>query len=322
VSIRRACGASIAAALTLLLLVVPAASATFHEMMVREVYPGSAAHPGSEYVELQMWSPGQNLVGGHQISVFDATGAPAGTATFPHEVSGDATQSTLVAATPEAEAEFGFGADAVLPSGSLSPSGGAVCWESLDCVAWGNFSGSTKSSVGSPAAPAGIPDGMALRRTIEPGCATLLEPSDDHDNSAVDFAPAFPAPRPNSVGPSEHACASQTAGGGSASPQGSPGETRGKRPQTQLGRLPGHLTRDRTPTFRFASSTPGSTYLCKLDRGDFKRCASPFTAPRLDFGHHLFKVRASAPNGALDRSPATYSFKIVKPRRGLGRHSP
>ncbi len=52
----------------LALLLAPPALATFHEMMIREVYPGSGASPNSEYVELQMWAPGQNFVGGHQIS--------------------------------------------------------------------------------------------------------------------------------------------------------------------------------------------------------------------------------------------------------------
>ena len=63
-------------ALALLLLAAQPALATFHEMMIREVYPGSAAHPDSEYVELQMWAPGQNLVGGHQISAYKVGIAP------------------------------------------------------------------------------------------------------------------------------------------------------------------------------------------------------------------------------------------------------
>lgn len=299
--------------LILLLLAAQPALATFHEMMVREVYPGSAAHPNSQYVELQMWSPGQNLVGGHQITAYDKSGSPVGTAAFAHDVNGDANQSTLIVATPEAESEFGLTADAGLAPGLLDPAGGAVCWESLDCVSWGSFSGSkTPSPTGSPASPDGIPDGMALRRTIEPGCATLLEPGDDRDNSAVDFAAVFPSPRPNSVSPSEHACTSQVAGGGNTSPGGGATGAAGKRPQTRIRKGPGHLIRDRTPTFRFGSSAPGSTYLCKLDAGSFRRCHSPFTAPRLRLGRHVFKVKARA-SGNADLSPARYSFTLVKP---------
>lgn len=308
-------------ALILLLLAAQPALATFHEMMVREVYPGSTAHPNSAYVELQMWSPRQNLVGGHQISVYDKSGSPVGTAAFAHDVTGAANQSTLVAATPEAEAEFGFTADAGLMPGLLDPAGGAACWESLDCASWGSFSGSKiPSPTGSPASPDGIPDGMALRRTIEPGCATLLEPGDDRDNSAADFAAVFPSPRPNSVSPSEQACASQVAAGGNASPGGGSTGAAGTRPQTRIRKGPGHLIRDRTPTFRFASSAAGSTYLCKLDAGSFRRCHSPFTAPRLSLGHHVFKVKARA-SGSADLSPASYSFTLLKPPHARHRQS-
>jgi hypothetical protein len=287
------------------------ASATFHEMMIREVYPGSLAHPDSEYVELQMWSAGQNLVGGHQLGLYDTTGAQVGTATFAHDVSGDANQSTLVLATPEAEAEFGIAADAAMPPGLLNPAGGAACWESLDCVAWGSFSGLAKSPAGPAAAAGGVPDGMALRRTIEPGCPTLLEPGDDHDNSAADFSPVFPAPRPNSVPPSERSCSSPTVGGGASPGVGSTGAA-AKRPQTRLRRRPGHRTRDRTPTFGFGSSVPGSTYLCKLDGAGFKACRTPFTARRLAIGPHVFEVEARTPSGIADHSPAIVRFRVVR----------
>lgn len=308
----RRSGVAAIGALVLLLLAAQPALATFHEMMIREVYPGSAAHPNSQYVELQMWSPGQNLVDGHRISFFDKSGSPVGTATFAHDVSGDVNQSTLVAATAEAEAEFGFAADAAMASSLLDPAGGAVCWESLDCASWGSFSGALPSPAGSPASPGGIPDGMALRRTIEPGCGTLLEPGDDRNNSATDFAAVFPGPRPNSVSPPEHACASQGAAGGNGSTGSGPAGVAGKPPQTRIRRGPGHATHDRTPTFRFSSSVAGSTYLCKLDGARFKHCRSPFTTPRLRLGPHVFKVKARVPGGAVDPSPARYGFTLVK----------
>lgn len=317
----RRAAAAVVGSLVLSALAAQPALATFHEMMLREVYAGSATHPNSAYVELQMWSPGQNLVDGHKITVYDKSGSPVGTATFTHDVSGDANQSTLVAATAEAEAEFGFAADAAMPSGLLDPAGGAACWESLDCVSWGSFSGALPSPAGSTASPGGIPDGMALRRTIEPGCGTLLEPGDDRDNSATDFAGVFPGPRPNSVSPSEHACASQEATGGNGSTGGSPGSGPGKPPQTRIRRAPGHSIRDRTPTFRFSSSVAGSTYLCKLDGSAFKRCLSPFTSPRLRFGQHVFKVKARAPGGAADPSPASYDFTLVKQGHSKRRQS-
>ncbi len=304
-----------------------AASATFHLMSVREVYPGSGASPEAEYVELQMYASGQNLVAGHSIDFLDAAGTRVGTASFGAEAPNGADQSTLVAATPAAESQFGVVADAGMSSGLLDPTGGAVCWESLDCVSWGGFHGSAPSPTGSPADPLGIPDGMALRRTIAPGCPTLLEATDDRDDSAADFSDAFPAPRPNSVAPGERACSSQSpavpgnpasgAGGGA----GSGGVAR-RRPQTRIRHRPRRVTRDRTPTFRFTSSRRRSRFLCKLDRRRFRRCRSPFTARRLRLGRHVFRVRASAPGRATDRTPATWRFRVVRrlhgARRALG----
>jgi hypothetical protein len=290
--------------------IAPTASATFHEMSIREIYPGSTANPGAEYVELQMWAAGQNHVDEHVLRAYNAAGAVVAANSFGSDVPGDANQSTIVMATPEAEAAFGIVGDGALsPSDQLSPAGGAVCWESLDCVSWGSFSGALPSPAGSPATPAGIPDGMALRRTISPGCATLLEPSDDRDNSAADFSAVFPSPRPNSVAPSERPCApSGGAQGGSESGSGQAG--RGA-PQTTLKRKPPRRTHDRTPTFRFAADEAGSTFQCKLDSKPFKACRSPFTAKALSPGPHTFKVRARDDSGKLDPSAATCAFKVI-----------
>lgn len=298
------------AALVAMALWAPTASATFHLMNVREVYPGSVSNPNSEYVELQMWAAGQNHVDGHVLRLYGAGGALNGTATFTSDVAREANQSTMVLATPEAETQFGFLADAAIsPSGELDPSGGAVCWESIDCVSWGSFSGSLPSAAGSPAAA--IPDGMALRRSIAPGCATLLEPTDDKDNSAVDFAAVFPDPRPNSVAPTEHACAS-SAGPGPG--EGGPGAGT-RAPETELRRKPAKRTHDRTPTFRFASDEGGATFQCELDGKAFKACRSPLTTRPLSPGRHSFKVRAIEASGNPDPSPASYSFKVVPKQR-------
>jgi hypothetical protein len=297
-----------AALVSLLALALPAsAPATFHEMSIREVYAGS---PESQYVELQMWSAGQNFVDGHMLRIYNASGGVTSTNTFSSDVPNGANQSTILLATPAAEAEFGVTADTALAAKSLDPNGGAVCWESLDCVSWGGFSGfagPAPSPTGTPA-PA-ILAGMALRRTIAPGCATLLEPTDDHDNSAADFAAVFPAPRPNSVAPSERRCpGSSESGFGSG---GSGGSNQKGAPQTTLRGKPGKKIRDRTPTFRFASNEPGSTFQCKLDGKAFRSCRSPFTTKPLSLGKHTFKVRTRDDSGKLDPSPASYAFKIV-----------
>jgi hypothetical protein len=285
------------------------ASATFHEISIREVYPGSAAQPSSEYVELQMWSGGQEQVGGHPLRTYDASGKEIKANPFPTDVPSGANQSTILMATPEAATQFGVTADAAFETtGQLDPAGGAVCWESLDCVSWGGFKGSLPSPPGPPAAA--IPDGMALRRTIAPGCATALEESDDHNDSAADFSAVFPAPRPNSAAPSERAC--PRAGGGQSEGSGD-GNQRGA-PQTTLRRKPAKKSRDRTPTFRFTSNESGSTFQCKIDAKPYRTCRSPFTTKRLAFGRHTFKVRARDRSGKLDASPASYAFKVIPKR--------
>jgi hypothetical protein len=309
--VRRITGTALAA-LTALAIWVPAASATFHLIQVREVYPGSVANPGSEYVELQMWAADQNFVAGHILRTYNAAGAVAGSDAFPAEVPRGADQSTLVLATPAAEAEFGFTADAPLASSSLDPGGGAVCWESIDCVSWGALSGSLPSPAGSPATPAGIPDGMALRRAIAAGCATLLEPIDDRDNSAADFSAVFPAPRPNSVAPSERPC------GGAAGGGGGPAVSAHDAPQTVLKGKPPRRSRDRTPTFRFAADEAGAGFECSLDRRRFSRCRSPFTAKPLSTGAHRFRVRARDGSSLVDPSPASYAFRVLPRRRVSG----
>jgi hypothetical protein len=65
---------------------------------------------------------------------------------------------------------------------------------------------------------------------------------------------------------------------------------------------PGRRTRDRTPTFRFSSSKPGSTFECKVDNRPFRRCASPETVRGLALGKHVFRVRAM--DAAGNRGPA------------------
>ncbi len=288
-----------------------ATASTFHLVMVREAYPGSAASPGAEYVELQMYASGQGLVNSHRVEFLDTAGSSRGFATVEGNVALDANQSTILLATPEAESQFGLAADGSFSGGKLDPAGGAVCWETLDCLSWGGFSGATSSPGGAPADPSGIPDGMALRRAISPGCPTLLDPADDSDGSAADFADAFPAPRPNSVVPSERACASG-AGGGEDGHAGAGGGGGSTRLQTRLRGHPGRRTGDRTPTFRFSASRRGATFLCRVDRQRFRRCPSPFTTGRLRPGAHIFRVKARLPGGAVDRSPATWRFRVVR----------
>jgi hypothetical protein len=294
------------------LLVAPAARATFHEMWIREVYGGSPLAPSSQYVELQMWAPGQNLVAGHVLRTYGADGSVESVNEFTSKVANDANQSTILLGTSAVGAEFGVAPDTALEENAIDPAGGAVCWEDLDCVSWGGFIGSLPWGGGSPA-PA-IPSGMALRRTIAPLCPTALDGGDDRNDSLIDFSAVFPAPRPNSVAPSERTCPGGGGGTGDLGGGGGGGGQKKAAPQTTLRRKPAKKTHDRTPTFRFSSNEAGSTFQCKLDGKPFKGCRSPLTTMRLSYGPHTFKVRARDRSGKLDPSPASYGFNVV-PRR-------
>jgi hypothetical protein len=290
-------------ALALGTLAPASASADFHFVSIREVFPGTPDQPEAEYVEFQAYASGQNFVSGHSVTFYDSRGASSRPEPFAADVPDGRNQMTFVIATPAAESVFPIRADEDMATNLISPAGGAVCWASLDCVSWGSFSGSLPTPAGTPATA--IPDGMALRRTIAPGCTTLLEATDDRDNSDVDFSAVFPNPRPNSVPPSERACDSQ----GGSQVGNKPGA-----PQTKLKGKPRKVGSDRTPTFRFNSSEARSTFQCKVDRKPFSRCRSPFTLKRLAFGGHVFKVRARDAGGKADPSPATFRFEIVKRR--------
>jgi hypothetical protein len=291
--------------LSLGVLAPASASADFHFVSIREVFPGTLSQPDAEYVEFQAYAPGQNFISGHSVTFYDSGGAASRPEPFTADVSDGRNQMTFVMATPAAESAFQIRADEDMTANLIDPAGGAICWAGLyDCVSWGSFRGSLPSPAGTPAAA--IPDGMALRRTIEPGCPTLLEATDDRDSSIADFSAVFPNPRPNSIPPSERACDSQ---GGSQDGGNKPGA-----PQTRLKGKPRKVGSDRTPTFRFSSSEAGSTFQCKIDRKPFKRCRSPFTSKRLAFGDHVFRVRARDAGGKADPSPALFRFEIVKRR--------
>jgi hypothetical protein len=74
-------------------------------------------------------------------------------------------------------------------------------------------------------------------------------------------------------------------------------------------------TADRTPTFRFASDRPGSTFQCALDGAALQPCAARFTANRLRFGRHVLTAVATDQDGLTDSTPATLTFRVVRRRR-------
>lgn len=71
----------------------------------------------------------------------------------------------------------------------------------------------------------------------------------------------------------------------------------------------------RLARFRFSSTVAGSTFQCRLDKGDFKPCSSPKVYRHLKPGRHSFRVRAVAPSGLIDTSAAAGRFVIAEPKR-------
>lgn len=177
-------------------------AATFHLMKIVEVFPGTAAQPDAQYVLLEMYSPGQSLVGGHSVVVYGAAGSVAGTFTFPvgSSLPHAASQDKILLATAAAETLFGVTADLAMTA-AISPAGGAVCFDVVDCVSWGTFSGTLPSLAGVPFDPtAGLSLGHVIRRDISAGNPSMLEAGDDTNMSDVDFDCADTATPINNAG--------------------------------------------------------------------------------------------------------------------------
>ena len=186
-------------ALALFSFALPA-TASQHLMSVRELYVGPSDDTSSQYIVLQMYSGGQNQVAGNSVVVYNATDAIVGTYTFTANVANGTNQSFILLATPAAQTRFGITPDLSMTP-ALVPSGGKLCFGSFDCVSWGNYIGDriNPSATGTAfQATQGLMPGRAVRRDISAGNASLLEASDDTNDSAADFDYAeAPAPRNN-----------------------------------------------------------------------------------------------------------------------------
>ncbi|MET0749909.1 MAG: hypothetical protein ABWZ43_02520 [Solirubrobacterales bacterium] len=296
---RRGIAATLAASAALAL--IPAsAGATFHLMKITEVAPNPGA-PGTAFIELQMYAPGQNFVSGHPIRLYDADGGtPVTTFSFPAGVPNGDNQRTILIGDDSTAGPPDLLNSQLQDAFNLPPAsggaGGAVCFDTVDCVSWGNFTGgaSLTSPAGTPA-PA-IPIGSSLTRSIAPGCATLLEDADDTNVSASDFSLAAPSPRNNATAPTETGCT----GGGDTDP-----------PQTEITKEPKAKTTKAKAKFKFRSDETYSDFMCKLDKGGFEKCSSPFKE-KVDPGKHKFSVFAIDRAGNEDPSPAKAKFKRVE----------
>lgn len=82
------------------LLSAAPAQASFHLTKIREIGQGGGGVP--DYVELQMFAPGQNLVGGKFIQTYNQLGMVQNTFTFPSDVPFSDNQRTIYVARNDA----------------------------------------------------------------------------------------------------------------------------------------------------------------------------------------------------------------------------
>lgn len=278
------------------LVAAPAAQASFHLIKVREVFPGSA---DDSYVELQMYAGGETFLTNRAMTVYDSSGTLVHSSKFTSGVTNGANQATVLIGDSNVQTKFGVAPDLVDAGLAIPAAGGAACWNAgglpADCVAWGNFSGgatlqtATGTTVGSPASPGGITTGKAIRRTLEPGCSTLLEESDDSNSSATDFAEVTPAPRDNASAITEKTC---------------PGP-----PNTVIDEKPAATGTATSALFTYEAPT-ATAYECRLDAAAFSSCpAFGIEYIGLAEGSHTFQVRGVNASGP-DPTPASYTWHV------------
>ena len=191
------------------LLAPASAEGSFHIMQVREV--GAGAMANQDFVELQMYADGQNLISGHYLTIYGANGDLDSTVPFMANVPSGGNQRTILVGESAAPGSPDF-----VEGLNINPSGGAACFldtfpmGGIDCLSWGTYDGTPAppSPTGTNALPGGIPLGQSLERKIAGGsCPTALDAGDDTNNSVNDSALlTTPTPRNNSVAPTETLC--------------------------------------------------------------------------------------------------------------------
>jgi hypothetical protein len=261
-----------------------------------------------------MYEPGQNLVSGHNITIWDADGlvlgmpVPVGTLTLsgPNPPNSENQRTILIGDSAVAGRDFTLDLTPFFDPtvGNNVATAGAACFEAIpvDCVSWGGAGFTGAANLPDHATPFGtsLPNTTALNRRISAGCPTALEATDDTNNGAADFASAPRAPRNNASPITETLC--QNGPGGTADTTA---------PNAKIKKRPKNRSDDDSPTFKFSSDEPGSTFKCKLDHKPFKKCKSPKTFHGLDPGKHTFKVKAIDVAGNVDSTPAKDKFTVL-----------
>jgi RTX calcium-binding nonapeptide repeat (4 copies) len=206
-------------------LAVVGSAGAFELNKIRQISGEGGASPDTSYIQLQMYAPGQNLVSGHNITIWDQDalllGLPQPIATLPlsgpNPPNAENQRTILIGDTAVAGRDFTLDLSVYLSTLSGGPDpkpylAGAACFDTIDCVSWGTFTGA--ANLPDKTTPNGsvLPATFSLQRTIAPGCPTLLEAGDDTNSAQTDFVPGPKEGRPNSVPPPERPCGGPGAG--------------------------------------------------------------------------------------------------------------
>ncbi len=95
-------------------------------------------------------------------------------------------------------------------------------------------------------------------------------------------------------------------GGGGATPP----PTEPVPPNTKIRKGPKGKIGSTKAIFRFSATATSSRFQCKLDKKRWKSCKSPRVYRGLKEGRHRFRVRAVAPDGSTDATPAKRAFRV------------
>ena len=187
------------------LIAIPA-RASFHEIRITEIFPGTNDIPEAQFVELQMFSAGQNQVQGQQLIIYDNSGAVIETFTMARNLPNGTSQSHILIASAEAEDMFGVTGDFQM-SDEMAPDGGKICYGTpsliVDCASWGGYFGQDAPDGGQTGTPfnasgGGLVKGQSMARRITGGTnGAGLDAGDDTNDSAADFEFATPSPQNN-----------------------------------------------------------------------------------------------------------------------------
>lgn len=85
-------------------------------------------------------------------------------------------------------------------------------------------------------------------------------------------------------------------------------------PHTRITMGPAAKTRKHVAVFRFTDTTedtPGTTFLCRVDRAEWKKCSSPLHLRHLRTRRYVLRVKATDVAGNAETRAATRRFKVI-----------